>query len=260
MKIEAIHYLHLRNDEHFQFNAETKDAIYAAGATQLKINLLVPAYHAAFAAEDESIKKILISTLTIEIDDYDNRRDNTFRGLKNTALAALDHYDPNIAAAAKRLQAVFHTYGNVSKKPKNEETAAIFNMIEDLKSAKYSADLDTAGLRGWVNQLDNENKALERLMQERYDETAEKTHLKVKECRADTDKAYHDIIERINALIVVEGETAYSAFVNKMNAIIEKYNNIMAQRAGRHKKKKEEEEKKKAEEAGKTEKTEEDRL
>ena len=44
--------------------------------------------------------------------------------------------------------------------------------------------------------------------------SADKPHLIMKECRAETDKAYADLIEHINSLIVVEGETKYHELTN----------------------------------------------
>jgi hypothetical protein len=67
----------------------------------------------------------------------------------------------------------------------------------------------------------------------RYDETASRTQLTAKETRAATDKAYTAMTERINALIVIEGEETYSEFVNMINVFIDKYNTTLAQRSGR---------------------------
>jgi hypothetical protein len=55
------------------------------------------------------------------------------------------------------------------------------------------------------------------------------------------DSAYHTITERIDALIIVNGERGYEGFVNELNQRIEKYNRILARREGRNAKKEEEE-------------------
>jgi hypothetical protein len=57
----------------------------------------------------------------------------------------------------------------------------------------------------------------------------------------ETDKAYHAIANRINALIIIDGPDNYAVFVDKINAFIDKYNNIIAQRTGRAKAKKQSE-------------------
>jgi hypothetical protein len=40
-------------------------------------------------------------------------------------------------------------------------------------------------------------------------------------------------VERINALIIVNGATAYASFVNELNARIDAYNQMLALRKGK---------------------------
>jgi hypothetical protein len=55
------------------------------------------------------------------------------------------------------------------------------------------------------------------------DENTAATRLKMEERRAETDRAYSILVERINALCAVEGD-AYVESVSKLNVYIEKYN------------------------------------
>ena len=232
MKIDTVNNSHMRNDEHFQFHTEVKDLIDKAGANSLKIELLYGDYAARYADEDEANRIIAKSAITADIKAEDKKRDGIYRGLVDTVNGALNHYDPEISAAAKRIKVVLDTFGNVGIKPINEETAAIYNLLQELNEMRKS-DVQTTGLQGWLDKLGEENIALENLVKERNDETAAKTHLREKNTRAATDRVYAAITERINALIIVEGEAAYSDFVNKLNSFIDKYNRAIAQRAGR---------------------------
>jgi hypothetical protein len=54
----------------------------------------------------------------------------------------------------------------------------------------------------------------------------------VKEARALIDKTYRQLLGRVEALIVVEGEAAFAEFVRKLNLIVDKYNLALAQRKG----------------------------
>ena len=234
MKINSIDYRSLRNEEHFLFNTESINLIDSAGAVNLKIEMLMPAYRAAFVNEDKALKKILKSAKTEKIDKADKQRDTTYRGLTNLLRAALDHFNPDVVDAAKRIKIVFDTYGNLSRMSMNTETASIYNILEDLKSPEYMRDAEIVQIVEWIDQLKLDNDALEALVRERNDEIAAKTQLKVNDCRTETDKAYHNIVERINAAIIIEGETPYADFVSKLNAFIERYNNAMAQRTGKH--------------------------
>jgi hypothetical protein len=79
------------------------------------------------------------------------------------------------------------------------------------------------GLGGWISELETRNNAFGELVKSRFDETAARTDIVLKEARAELDAAYFAIRERLNALIVVEGEAAYENFARTLNAVIAKY-------------------------------------
>jgi hypothetical protein len=234
MKIKYVKYIHLHNDEHFQYLAELRDLIAKHGAEALKIKPLFDAFRPFHQREDEALKKIVKSATTAGIEAADHARDRTFNGLAGTCKAALNHYDHDVAEAAARLQIVFDTYGNLAAKSLNEETSGIYNILQDLKGS-YAGDVQAVGLSGWVAKLEADNNKFEALVKERNDENASKTHLNLKECRAETDKAYSAIIERLNALMNVYGEADYTEFASELNEFTDKYNNAIAQRHGRAK-------------------------
>jgi len=71
-------------------------------------------------------------------------------------------------------------------------------------------------------------KTFDDLKNNRYSTEAAKTILRMKQERVKTDAIYRQITERINALIVVEGEAAYAGFVNELNKRIEGYDNTIS--------------------------------
>ena len=247
MEIKFIDCTRLRNDEHFQFVTEVKDLITQIGAPTLKIEAQFYEFNLCYDNEDEALKKIVKSAVTEEMKAADRNRDNTFSGLVTTNKAALKHYTPAVVAAAQRLQVVFDTYGNVSRKPLNEETSAIYNLVQEL-TENYAADVTKVGLDGWVTKLDAANKAFDALVKARNDENTAKTQLKMKETRIATETVYFDIVKRIHAFMIVEGESNYITFINKLNGYVDKYNNILAQRMGRYAAKKGKEKEKEQEE------------
>jgi hypothetical protein len=232
MKIETITTQRLRNNEHFQFHTEFRDLVTGARPEMLNIEDSFETYLVCYANEDVAFQKIVKSATTAEIEAADKSRDQIYRGMADTNKAAVNHFDGEISAAARRLKIVFDTYGNLSAKPLNEETSAIYNLLQEL-TGNYAADVQKVGLSAWVTQLDVENKAFDALMKSRVDEQAAKTELKMKQTRNDTDKAYAVIVERINALIVVEGAANYETFVRKLNIVINTYKNLLAQRKGK---------------------------
>ena len=232
MKVEQLHVSHLRNDAHFQFFTDFKELVERFDATTLKIQPQFNTFLALYADEDTALKKIMKSALTAEIQEADKYRDGIWRGMLDTNKGALKHFSEPVRQAAGRLKIVFDTYGNVSVKPLDEETSALYNVLEDLKG-KYAADAATVGLTAWMTELGKANAAFETLMRARYDEAALKTDLVLKEVRLKIDEAYRVITERINAAIIIEGETTYRDFVTTLNTVIKRYSDILAQRKGR---------------------------
>jgi hypothetical protein len=237
MEIKKIHTNNMRNDRHFQYITEVIVLVKLVGSGAIKVIKEFAALEAAFRNEDAAFKKIIRNAKTAEIETADLERDHILRGMLNAFKSALDHYDPDTVKAAKRVEEVCSTYGTyktIASKPYDEETAAITNMTQDL-TGKYAADVATTGLTAWVAKLDAKNKEFARIWRERQNENSAKTTFNLKQCRAETDRAYQTMIKRVNAFLVVEDKDDYEEFVIKMNALIEKFNNIVAVRLGKSK-------------------------
>jgi len=152
MKIDHIHLGHLRNDAHFQFHTEFRDLVTKQGAETLKIKPQFDAYIAIYGREDEALKKITKSALTEKIHEADIARDEIFLGMIDVNKGMCRHFTPEVQEAAKRLKILFDTYGNVANKPLNEETSAIYNLLQELEG-KYATDVTAAGLTTWAAEL-----------------------------------------------------------------------------------------------------------
>jgi hypothetical protein len=231
MKIKSTDLTKMHNDEHFQFLTEVKDLL-AQYSGALTGTTLGAQFTECFTNEDTALRKIVKNINTENLELADMARDNTFQGLAASVKAALKHYNPQVVAAAKRLQIVFDTYGNIHNLPKNKETSAVYNLLQEL-TGNYAHDVKTLGIEGWVQQLETDNTAFESLVKQRNNEQAAASQLVMKECRAAINRVYYDIVERINALMLINGDEAYLEFVNKLNNFIDRYNNTMAQRVGR---------------------------
>jgi hypothetical protein len=235
MKIEMNDPTRFRNSEHFQFHTEFRDAVIKHTPEALKIEAQFTPYLVLYSQADEALKRILKSSVTKEIQDYDRVRDSIYRGMVDTVKAAHNHFNAGVRDAARRVQIVLDTYGNLAAKPLNEQTADIYNLLQDLNSSKYLTDAGDVKIVEWMEELKTANQTFDTLMKHRYEEGTTMTDLKLKEVRLQIDAQYRTIAERINALVIVEGAEDYEDFIKFMNLVIEKYNNILAQRQGRKK-------------------------
>ena len=234
MKISKFDTSRLRNDEHFQFHTAFRNLVNKHGPQALKVETQFGEYLKLYEREDDGIKKINKSALTAEIQEADKARDVIWSSLVKVNSAALNHFDPETAKAAKRLKIVLDTYGNVAAKPLNEQTSAVYNILRELHS-KYAEDMKAVGIDSWAKELGVRNENFNGLMEDRFDEASLKTDIKVKEARARLDEAYKDITARINAQALLEGEEAYAQFIRGLNVVIEKYAETLSRRVGKKK-------------------------
>jgi len=223
MNIETIHLNNERNDKHFQFMTEFRDLVIAHTAAALKIAPQFTGFVALYNREDEALKKISASAFTPKIHEADDDRDETLTGMMEVCKGMCKHWIPETRDAARRVQVVFHAYKHSGSKPINEETSAIYNLVQELNSEKYRADVQTVGLKEWVEELDRRNKIVEELVKGRFSEGASKTDIILKDARRETDAAYKEICEIVNARVVIEGPAAYETFVRTLNEVIKKY-------------------------------------
>ena len=231
MKINGMRMANMRNDEHYQFYTDFGKLVNSIGAATLKIEEQYLACLPLFNNEDAALKKIMKSAITPEIQAGDKYRDGVFRGMTDAYKSALNHFNEEKVEAAKRLKPVFDTYGNLAAKPINEQSSGVTNMLQDL-TGKYAADCQIIGITDWTTELAAANNAVIELMHGRYDEGSERCDIVLKEARAKVDEGYRVIIERISALVVIEGLANYENFIRKLNTIVDKYADIIAQRKG----------------------------
>jgi len=225
MKINNIDTNRMRNDAHFQFHADFITLINGAGAAALKIDALWTAHTALFADLDAALKKIHMSATTPKIQEADRARDELYSGFKKVLAGLCEHYDPEMRDAALKAQVVVHTYGKVTSKSLSEETSAIYNLIQELRSDKYKNLVIMLGLMQWLTNIELKNNEVSTLMQDRDRENAGKPHTHVGEERRAVDESYKHIVDVINAHLLL-GQltgTEVETFVNTVNETIHRY-------------------------------------
>ena len=238
----------MRNAEHIQFITEIRDAINKFNPNSLNLGGLFNEFMELYIKEDTAYRTVNKSALTEELQKADEVRDDILRGMTLLVHSCLYHFDENVKQAAKRLQILFDTYGNVRMKPLNEETADITNIIQDLNGTKYIGDVQLTNLTSWIPKLQNANNNFEQIMKNRFAEAAEKPDIILREVRTEIDAVYRKMVERVEVFGFLENEEGADAdtdadtdtgtgtggninnFIKYINAIIEKYNLIIAQR------------------------------
>ncbi|MDR2140143.1 MAG: DUF6261 family protein [Tannerella sp.] len=185
--------------------------------------------------ENTAFEFIRRSEITEEKEKADHARDLAYTGLSDFVKSAVNHYDPAVAVAAHRLMMLIETYNHPERLTKlayDAETASIHSLIDNLN--EQAADVAQIGLQGWITALQTKNQAFEALALQYIETVVGKPEYNMLQSRRGVEKSMRTMFHCIEALIIMNGETAYTTYVNALNAVIKHYNDVYAIHLGRY--------------------------
>jgi len=235
MKIKSLQLSFLRNKEHFQFHSGVKKSIQLLTASTLNIEGPFTIFLHLYNKENETLEELQKNNIPEDLVDADNNRDITLCGMLAVIKSATNHFRVEVRQSGSHLQSLFENYGSNTISTYDDQTAATNKLVEELVGM-YASDVATIGLSEWVSQLKIKNLTFDSLKKSRYSDNTSLTQLAMKHTRTELDNAYLAIINRINALIELEGEDNYKQFVLEMNEQIDAYDELLAIRKGKSKK------------------------
>jgi hypothetical protein len=236
MKIIKVDFKRFRNEEWFQLFTEFRDLVLKYNPDALNISELWITFLILYTDADTALEIIRKSADTVLMLEADHVRDCTFRGFVDAVKSALNHFDPQKREAARLLMILLDHFGNLARKAPNEETAGIYNLMQELNGA-YADNVRILSLEDWTRQLATDNEAYEVLVKDRNIEVAQRSKLRMKEIRNEMQDVYAKIVERIEATITLNGEVPpFAEFVNELNAFLKRYADVLAQRKGKSQK------------------------
>jgi len=232
MKVSKLHSRQFSNALHVQCMIEIGDWAPQYPKLLAKIQILYNPYMQWLDREKMAYQFVLKSPITGLKETTDRERDDGFRGLYYTTLAATKHYDPAVVTAAKRLMLVLKDFNRTPlvKLPYDAETATINALLLELE--KYADDIATVGLQKWVDGLKQKNGEFEALAQQYHDEMDKKPKYNMRETRNGIEPTFRTLFGFIEVLDLVECEGEYAPAIQALNAIIKHYNDVYAQHKG----------------------------
>jgi hypothetical protein len=235
MKIKSISLTMFDNNEHYKYQTDVNGLISILPVESLPIGDEVATFKKLYTDEGEALNYVRKSIYSKQLSLADLKCNETLDGMDNVINGGLKHYDPTVKGAAAHIKVLWDTNGDIKHKAQKNKSGAIIKLIANLRGT-YAADVAALGMDGWVTELDADLAAHDAIEDSRYDEKDGKTHLRMIEVRKEIDTAYHTFTEKINALIIVNGEGPYADFVNKLNLHIDSYTTNLALRNGKGKK------------------------
>ena len=212
----------LANGAHFLFITDVTECAEADEKLKTKASGEIAALRKALKAEDEALKLAQKNLLSDEIKLADKHRDALYRTLKKAIEAAVNFPVKASADAAVRLRQLLKEYNINPQMQLDRETGMLLNLITDL-SGKFSDDVALLGLTPLLTELTAANQVLRTATKQRSNDRMFKIIGQLKLARAASDEAYRALVLKANALVVIEGESDYEAFVAYVNEQVKHY-------------------------------------
>lgn len=205
-------------NEHFDLHRN----ISSAASAMLTLDSdkdMVTAYCAAFQAYDEALQPDLKNSNTEALKAADEAFDRIYIDAYAYARVMTTHPQAAVAEKAKQLLAIFDKYENITFLSYAEEATAAHNFLQDI--AKLPSETIAAlHFEAWQEELSIRNTEFEILRSAKNSEKSARAVGLAKQRRAEMNAAYAVFAQRINALVVINGEAPYADFINLVNTLI----------------------------------------
>ena len=212
----------MSNGSHFLFITDTVGLATADAKVKTKVTAELTALQTALKAEDDALALSKANLLSKEIKAIDAERDKHYKALRKAITFFLNHPDAELVKAAARLEQLLKDYNINPAMQLDRETGLLLNLISDLET-KSAADVTALALTPVVQAMKQANDKLREVTRARANDRAVQIVGQLKQAQHASDEAYRTLVQKVNALAVVEGEADYADFISKMNEQVKHY-------------------------------------
>ena len=221
-EINGIDLAHMKSGAHFLFITDTVGLATADAKVKTKVTAELAALQTALKAEDDALALSKANLLSKEIKAIDAERDKHYKALRKAITFFLNHPDAQLVKAAARLEQLLKDYNINPAMQLDRETGLLLNLISDLET-KSAADVTALALTPVVQAMKQANDKLREVTRARANDRAVQIVGQLRQAQHASDEAYHTLVQKVNALAVVEGEADYADFISKMNEQVKHY-------------------------------------
>lgn len=221
-QINSISMERMSNGSHFLFITDTVGLATADAKVKTKVTAELTALQTALKAEDDALALSKASLLSKEIKAIDAERDKHYKALRKAITFFLNHPDAELVKAAARLEQLLKDYNINPAMQLDRETGLLLNLISDLET-KSAADVTALALTPVVQAMKQANDKLREVTRARANDRAVQIVGQLRQAQHASDEAYRTLVQKVNALAVVEGEVDYADFISKMNEQVKHY-------------------------------------
>jgi polyhydroxyalkanoate synthesis regulator phasin len=224
-KFITILFRNLPNAAHFDFCSKVSRELEKAGhEVKMAMAALIIAFNIWLGKEDAQMTWVRKSELTEKIAEADRIVDHLLAAISLHIKNALYSSDQLMVDAARRLQIMLKKYGNVARKPYNEEAGDVQAIIEQIEG-NYAADAALVGLGERFAALKSANTEFVTLLEQRDAYQLQKPDETFPVVRKGIEGVYHEIVVIADAGAALNLSPDYGAFIDSLNPEIERLNN-----------------------------------
>ena len=237
-KILPVTLQKMKNDTHNAFMHEVESVLIAENMASHGFEKHMEALNLALRAEDASLRVRRKNYKTDDLVKLNAYREELYAGFMYQHQSYLRHYDEGLRKAARKIKHLLKSIAFVHNTSNLLRYTHINTILLKLRKPEIAPFIETMQLQGWLDALDNANQQYHSLWMSRLSENAQKGSGNVLSKRVVTDKVYQGIVQRVHALILIDGPENYTHLVRRLNVSIAQERKRIAIRDGWRKHKK----------------------
>lgn len=233
-KVKEIGLSKFTNTGNLGFHVEADKFFDACGAKNISCVVELPLYASAIAEEADVVNRQRSSVITAELEQMDKERNGYVSYILATADTAKHAPTPAGREAHRILKLVLKPYKGLTHYTHMQESGGIIALLKDLRAVNLAVHITTLALKSTMDLLDTKNNEYVELDKKRILETPSK--MATDAARATTDGIYREMVDKVNATVVLTPNDEAVALVEALNHFIDQTNHYYNIRTAPHKK------------------------
>lgn len=238
-QINEFNIARLHNQEDYNFLTRVRD-LATTLLTLETDKAMVDSFTAAVSAYDAALKQSDKNSYTAALNEADAKADKRWSAAYAYCKAMMEHPVGSVSAVAVKVVDIFRKYGVLSTMGMDEEYGRYSNLIQDLL-ALSDEEVTALSLAEWIEAMDSAVAQVQALRTDKTKEDSTRQVGIVKDTRTAADASYKSLVQRVNALVIVNGEAPYTDFIDRVNVMIADAQALLASRETKAAKKREKE-------------------
>lgn len=221
-KVKSINVKKFTTAQSQQFLMNSYGHMTASEKLSEKFAADISAFQIANEEFDDQLKKLRVNLKTKDVVAAKKRVGKAYSVVHNM-IRCLNIISPTdaLAKSAYKMKLLIDNYQIKPKMDMSSLSDLIYNLTTDLSSDEYSADVKALGLDTWVKSLIHENDEYLKVMKNRTQEMLPKGTRHLWASRKKAEEAYRQVIQHLNAVLLVQDTTDYDSFVSTQNLEIQ---------------------------------------